>query len=170
MKKLHLLKTLIDLFFFFAILSMAAMIVMIPIVLFVPDMDVPIKVKGVDISTMDSGAKFMLVFAAAGALCFVYAVYCLRKTIVRFNERKIFHPEVVVNLSRTGTYVIAASLLTNIPLFFYNVIYTNQASIDFGASGFDSLILSVCLGLFFIVLSEVFKMAIHMKEENELTV
>ena len=169
MNRLYTLKTLIDLFFFFAAFAMIAAVFIVPMVWFT-DFDLPMKVRGQEISTMDTAAKILITFAAAGAICFVYAIYFLRDTINFFIERKIFHPKVIVNLYRIGVYIIVSSLLTNLPLFFYNVIKRENLNIEFGASGFDSLILSVSLGLFFIVLSEVFKMGLQMKEENELTV
>jgi len=170
MRKLHILKSLIDLFYFFAIIALGGMLIMIPILLFDTEGGIPIKIKGQEISNIDLGAKVLMLFAAVGAVCFVYAIHLLRKTIGHFYAREIFHPKVIFNLNRTGIFIIASSLLTNIPLFFYNVISRQHLGIEFGAGGFDSLILSVSLGLFFMVLSEVFKIAMRMKEENELTV
>jgi len=168
MRKLQLLKALIDLFYFFAIIATAGMLIVVPILLFNPG-TIDIKIKGQLIEPTNQATQFLLVFAAAGGLCFIYAIHLLRKTVGHFQKREIFHPMVILNLNRMGIFIIASSLLTSIPLFFYNMIERNHLGLQIGAD-FDSLILSVSLGLFFMVLSEVFKIALRFKEENELTV
>jgi len=56
-----------------------------------------------------------------------------------------------------------------IPLFAYKLIQKNNSTIDFGG-GFDSFLFTACLALFFMILSEVFKISKTIKEENDLTI
>ena len=52
------------------------------------------------------------------------------------------------------------------PLFLYNTLIEGTIEIDFGT---DSIFI-IGLSLFFMVLSDVFRMAKKIKEENDLTV
>jgi hypothetical protein len=54
-----------------------------------------------------------------------------------------------------------------VPSFLYRLLYKSKFEIDLSFSPF---ILTLALGLFFMVLSEVFKIARTAKEENELTI
>ena len=169
MKRLHLLKTLVDVFFFFAVISAAAMVIFIPIQ-FMNSESIPIEIKGQKITTFDLATKMLMVFAMLSGLCFVYAIYLFRKTILHFSKKEIFHPNVITYLNKTGLFIIASTLLINVPLFFFNMSKKQEFAFEIGAGGFDSLLLSISLGLFFMVLAEVFKMSGKLKAENELTV
>ena len=170
MKKLQLLKTLLDLFWVFLIIALIGMIIFIPILLFSSKpIDIPITINGETISVVDLSSKIMLIFLFVSAFCFVYSIYLLRKLLVLFSKRQIFEDAPIILLDTIGKYFVLASLLTGIPAYIYNVMIRNKAEISFGGA-FDSFLFTASLGLFFMVLSEVFKIAKHMKEENELTV
>jgi hypothetical protein len=62
-----------------------------------------------------------------------------------------------------------ASLFTGLPLLFYKIIHEGNIEIEFGG-GFSSFLFTSSLGLFFMVLSDVFKIAKTMTDDNELTV
>lgn len=169
MKKLNILKTLLDLFYFFSLIAIVGVIIFGSMIYF-GDEVFPIKVKGQEITVTDWAGKALIAFVMLSFFCFIYAIYLLREVIMYFVKREIFHDTVILYLNRIGICLIAAALLQNVPLFFYNMIQRNHLGIEFGIGGFDSLLLSIGLGLFFMVLSEVFKIAKNLKEENELTV
>lgn len=50
---------------------------------------------------------------------------------------------------------------------FINTIYEGEIKLELGLNGF---ILMIALGLFFMILSELFQIAKKQKEENELTI
>jgi len=169
MRKLNILKALIDLFFFFAAFATLAMVVFVPIVM-IDGEGIPIKLNGTEIEVVDWQTKVLLVLSLVGALCFIYSIFLLRKVIGYFMKRDLFHEKVISHLNRIGQFLIASTILVNVPLFFYNMFHRQHVGVQFTNGGLDSLLMSVSLGLFFMVLSEVFKIAKHMKEENELTV
>lgn len=170
MRKLSILKALIDLSFYFSVLGIIAMVIFVPMYLMDPGSGIPIRINGQEITAIDLTAKIVIGLAAAGALLFIYSIYLLRKTITFFRKREIFNTEVIRCFSTIGKCLIGSALLTNFPLFIYNAVQRNHLGIQFIDAGFNSLLLSLSLGLFFMVLSEVFKIAKNMKEENELTV
>ena len=91
------------------------------------------------------------------------------KLLVHFSKRQIFEDAPITLLDTIGKYFVLASLLTGVPAFIYNITVKNETKISFGGA-FDSFLFTASLGLFFMVLSEVFKIAKNMKEENDLTV
>ncbi|WP_181248532.1 DUF2975 domain-containing protein [Flavobacterium magnum] len=170
MRKLNILKTLIDLSFLFSLLAVAGMTIFVPIYLSGSADEGPLKINGQEVSAAEWGGKLVIMLGAAGGLFFVYAIYLLRKTVAHFRKREIFHEDVIRYFNAIGKCIITSTLLTHIPLFFYNMLHRNHLGIQIDGGGFDSLLLSISLGLFFMVLAEAFKIAKNLKEENELTV
>ena len=169
MRKLSILKALLDLFYFFAILSIVFITVLGAMMLFGYS-DIPVKIKGQEITVTGWDSKMLLIVVFVSFLLFLYAIYLLRKVIHHFVKREIFYDPVIAYLNTIGLCLIGATLLQNVSLFFYNLLHRNNIGVEFGVGGFDSFLLSIGLGLFFMVLSEVFKIAKNLKEENELTV
>lgn len=63
--------------------------------------------------------------------------------------------------------MVLSSILIGIPSFLYKIYYVQKISFELGISPFIFLL---CLGFFFMILSEIFKISRNMKEENELTI
>lgn len=170
MKKLHLLKTFIDIFWFFSIIAIVGITIVTPFMLFSSEpFDLPVKVNGERITVIDIPSKILVVFLSVASYFFVYGIHLLRKLLDLFSKRQIFEELSITLLNKIGKCFVLASFITSIPAFFYNVIFKNNISVDFGG-GFESFFFTASLGLFFMVLSEVFRMGKTIKEENELTV
>jgi hypothetical protein len=90
-----------------------------------------------------------------------------RKTLRYFQKVKPFHDEVIANFYKIGYLLTGIGLGSSVLFFLMRILFENKFKIHLGLSPYLML---VCLGLFFMVLSEVFKVAKHAKEENELTV
>jgi len=170
MKSLNLLKTLIELFLFFSVLGGLAVIVVVPLKLINPELDIPISIKGVEVTGGDWLSLLVIILAAIGAAFFIYAIFMLRKVLQLFLQNEIFTDTVISHFKVIGRCIITSGVLTSVPMFFYNMIQRNNLGIEFTSGGFDSLLLSVSLGLLFIVIGEIFQMAKNLQEENELTV
>ncbi len=171
MRKLQILKTLLDFFFVISIVAIIAMVVFIPIMFFSTEpIDIPIKINGERILASDFTTKVILTLGILSYCFFVYGIYQLRKVLNMFTKRIIFDETIILLFDKIGKSFLIASIFSCVPLFIYNVIHkTNHSDIEFGG-GFSSFLFTASLGLFFMVLSEVFKMAKKMKEENELTI
>jgi hypothetical protein len=94
----------------------------------------------------------------------------LRKVVSLFQKREIFNEEVVKLFNLIGQLVIVTSLISNISLFIYKFVEKDSADLNLDLGSYDSFLISISLGLFFIVISAIFKNATRMKEENELTI
>lgn len=170
MKKLNILKTVLDLFWFFTLISIAGMLIFIPFYLFSSDIDIPIKIKGQEILAVTILAKIVVFVNIISGLLFFYSIYLLRKLVGLFQKREIFNDEVVRLFNLIGKLVIASSVISTISLFVYNAVERNHLGLTLDFGGYDSFLISVSLGLFFMVISEIFKIAKNMKEESDLMI
>lgn len=170
MRKLNILKTVLDLFWFFTLFAILGMLIFIPFYLFSSDVDIPIKIKGQEISANTILAKIVVIVNVISGLLFFYSIYLLRKLVGLFQKREIFSDEVVRLFNLIGKLVIASSVMSSISLFIYNAVERNHLglSLDFGS--YDLLLISISLGLFFMVISEIFKIAKNMKEDSDLMI
>ena len=170
MKKINILKTLLDFIWFFSIIGIIGITFFIPFMFFSDDtIAIPIKINGEKILVFNLTTKIILTLGVIAYCFFVYGIYQLRKVLALFSKRIIFDEKIILLLHQIGVNFTLASLFTGIPTFFYNLMTKVNVGLEFG-SGFSSFLFTASLGLFFMVLSEVFKIAKTMKEENELTV
>ena len=170
MKKLNVLKAVLDLFWFFSIIAIVGILIFVPVYLFSSDATIPIKIKGLEISSNSILAKVVIFINVISGLLFFYSIYLLRKVVLLFQNRKIFNYEIVRLFNLIGILIIISSVLSTFSMFVYNAIERNHLglSIDFGS--YDSFLISVSIGLFFTVISEIFKIATSIKEENDLMI
>lgn len=170
MKKLQLLKALVDLFFFFSVIVTIGFLIFVPMFLFSKEpLDVPVNIGGEKVVALDFPSKLLLLGYTIGFGFFVYGIYLLRKVLNHFSKREIFENSVISLLNKIGTFFLLASLITVIVHFYGNIYLEGEAEVGI-SSGFDSFLFTASLGLFFMVLSEVFAIGKNIKEENELTI
>jgi len=171
MRQLNILKAILDLVWFFSLLGAIGLAVFLPFYLFGTVVDIPIKIKGQEIATNNLFSKIIVFANVVSGLLFLYSIYMLRKVVGLFQKREIFNEEIVKSFNLIGQLVIASSLISNISLFIYKFVENDdRADLTLDIGGYDSFLISISLGLFFIVISAVFKIATRMKEENELTI
>ncbi|WP_395043508.1 DUF2975 domain-containing protein [Flavobacterium sp.] len=170
MRKLNILKTVLDLFWFFTLIGVIGFIIFIPFYLFSSDLDIPIKIKGQEIMSNSVLSKITVFVYFISGLMFFYSIYLLRKVVGLFQKREIFNDEVIRLFNLIGKLIITSSIISTVSLYIYNAVERNHIglSIDFG--NYDSFLVSISLGLLFMVISEIFKIAKNLKEESELTI
>jgi hypothetical protein len=168
MRKLNILKACIDLAFYLSCLTVLAFAIFIPFAILGYMDGVPINMQGRELIIDNWQAKLVLFFVLISSLFFLYGIYLLRKTIALFIKKDLFNVEVIKNFNTIGICVVISTLLIVIPSFLYTGFHRTKFGFKIEA-GFDSPLLVVSLGLFFMVLSEVFKIAKNLKEENDLT-
>jgi hypothetical protein len=167
MKKLNFLKAIVDFVWIMALISIPFLVFFIGYLLVSKEtFDIPIKMNGIEITVLDLNAKLALFFAAASYIVIIYSLFLFRKLLRLFQLKIIFDKTTIFYLNRIGRLFIISGLLSEIPAFFFKLA-EREIKIEIGS---DSLLYLISLGLFFMVLSEVFKIAKTMKEENELTV
>ena len=170
MKKLNILKTILDFVWFSALIFLTGLILFLPFCLFDSEMNIAVKIKGQEISSQTIFSKAIVFVDIVVSLLFLYSIYLLRKVIVLFQKREIFNDEVVRLFNLIGKLIVASSIIGSFSIFMYNIIERNHLSLSLDFGSYDSFLISISLGLFFMVISQVFKIAKNMKEENDLMI
>lgn len=167
MKKLNFLKTIVDLVWILTIISVPFLILFLGyIIISTESLGIPLKINGTEIEVVDVKTKILLFFLIISSLLIVYSLFLFRKILRFFQTKKIFDIEVIRNFNKIGIMLMISSFTAGIPSLFIQVL-NKSASLEFGM---NSYVLIFCLGLFFLVLGEVFTIAKKQKEENELTI
>lgn len=173
MRKLQLLNGCLNLFWFLALVWVIGTVIILPFELL---NDVSVKIKGMIIESDDYLAKALIIIYVITQLLFVYSIYLLRKIVRHFQKLDIFNIEIIHNFNLMGKLIILSTLISNISFYAYKyyTFHTRKhepfnMNLD-TYNGYDSFLIAISLGLFFMVISEVFKIAKGLKEENELTI
>jgi len=169
MRKLNILKSLVDYVWIITCIPSIIVIPILCVVIFMEpnimeytqDIKIPVTETGL-IWPKSVGIFFLLVLYLP-----IYSLYLFRKNLRKFQEGKPFDNSVILNFQRIGSILVATGAILLLLYLFYQFIILDIVKITFG---FTSRIGIICLGLFFMVLSEIFKVAKNAKEENELTV
>jgi uncharacterized membrane protein len=112
-------------------------------------------------------AMFYVFLMSVTAYLGIYCFYIFRKTLRYFQQVKPFHMQVIQNFYKIGWLLSVIGITGGIVFFIGYIFLKHQIKVNLGFSPYLTLI---CLGLFFMVLSELFKVAKTAKDENELTI
>lgn len=167
MRKLNILKTIVDVIWFFAIPTAFSLIILIPFIILEKFDFMTFQIQGVPMKAIDVPSKIMVITGFLSYLVLIYCIYLFRKILGRFQQLNIFDEFVLMSFKKMGNLLVVSAFLTGIPSFLYRILHKGEISISIGFSPFFMLL---CLGLFSIVLSEVFNISKNFKEENELTI
>jgi hypothetical protein len=166
MRKLNFLKGIVDFVWITMLITIPFLLFFIVMVLIDSEpLDVPIKVNGTILEVVDLRTKVLFGFLCISASLIIYGLFLFRKLLRLFQLKIIFDLEIVILMKRLGFVIILSALLGGIPNFILEIV-KNNISLSLGLNPF---VLLFSLGLFFLVLSEVFVIAKHLKEENDLT-
>ncbi|RWX00219.1 DUF2975 domain-containing protein [Flavobacterium cerinum] len=165
MKRLPILKTLIDIIFYLSVIPLIFGLPFIFLLGIMPD-KIPLTLNNEVLSITGAERILFLLLILVGYALHVYALYLFRKVLQLFSRRIIFDDRIIKNFDQMGKAILTGTFIIIAPLIFYSLI---KKPIEIKL-GFSSILCTLGLGLFFMVLSEVFQMAKKIKEENDLTV
>lgn len=166
MKKLNFLKGIVDFVWITMLITIPFLLFFVGMVLFSNEpLDIPIEINGTTLEVVDFKSKLIFVFLIISVSLIIYGLFLFRKLLRLFQLRVIFDSEIVMLLKRIGFVIILSAFLGGIPNFISELL-NNNISLSLGLNPF---VLLFSLGLFFLVLSEVFVIAKDLKEENDLT-
>ncbi|CAM1348851.1 DUF2975 domain-containing protein [Tenacibaculum insulae] len=167
MRKLHILKSLVDFLFITTSCVVPFLILGMPTVFILSE---NITSDFLKINITESITILHKVFFAIFLLSYLliyYTIYKFRLVLNEFVRARIFTEKVIANLKSAGNILMIAGLLMIISEVGFNLIIESIISFNFGIS---THYLCICFGLFFVVLSEIFKVSKNMKQENDLTI
>lgn len=169
MRKLVILKSLIDFVWIVTCIPAIALLAFFTVYMFIEPKALELILntdKSVVAPFSMVGQLFALLFIAL-AFVSIYCLYLFRKTLRYFQRVKPFHSDVIANFYKIGYLLTGVGILTSLLVVIGELVFKGTFKIYLGLSPYLMLL---CLGLFFMVLSEVFKIAKVAKEENDLTV
>ncbi|WP_053976843.1 DUF2975 domain-containing protein [Mangrovimonas xylaniphaga] len=169
MKKLILLKWLVRYLWITGVLAMGVMLFSYLHFLFTGTLNAVVKINGVEVQgmTIEKHILLLLIYFSLGLG--LRAVFLLDDVLDYFKNLKPFSHSVIKNFNEIGVLFVVSALITGIPCFLLSGYFGNGIERTFSVTP-GPIIMLICLGLFFMVLSELFKIAKAAKEENELTV
>ena len=171
MRKIFILRAILQFMLFFLVMGgVVLLFVMVPLILFNSGWDLPVKFLGDYIKENSVGTKVILVIGSVAYILYVYAFFLLKKTIDLFIEKLLFDDKVIKSFNTIEKLFIIVALMTNIPKFIYTLFTHQSYELNLTTYYSDSMLFNITLGLFFITLSEIFKIAKIQKEENDLTI
>ena len=120
--------------------------------------DIPFKMNGQTITVIDFSTKMIYFIYVTGFYIFSFGIYKFRQLIEFFRKKIIFESENSKLLNQIGWCFLIASVLFGAAGFLYSFIKGNNYDIVL-SNGFGSVLFTCSIGLFFMVLSEIFKIA-----------
>lgn len=168
MRKIHILKAIVDYIWIVSVIFIPIAIVFIPFMFFYDGFgDASVTINGLEMRITDFPSKILISIAALGSLLSIYILYLFRKVLRYFLNNRIFDKQVIDSFKRIGNLLLVLGGIS-IGLSVFARIYLEQSfSLNIG---FNSNLIILASGLFFLILSEVFKIGSTMKQENELTI
>ena len=167
MRKLVILKSLVNFIWIVTCIPLMPVMLFFCVFMFVNPEGVDIFLDKTALGSSQLSIQIFMLISVALIFVGIYCFYLFRKTLRYFQKVKPFHKDVISNFYKIGYLLSAIGLLGTVLVFVGRLVLKSELKINFGISPY---LVTICLGLFFMVLSEVFKVAKQAKEENELTV
>jgi hypothetical protein len=167
MKKINILKWIIDLLWIF---SMPVVLIIIGIsfaTFFVDLNDLSIAINALDFNANSTFSKILFVISSLNYLLLIVALYFFRKVLTNFLRVRVFEEVVISSFKKIGNLLTLSGFISLILSIIGKIYFEQKVSLEFGL---NQHLVIICLGLFFLVLSEIFKIAKNAKQENDLTI
>jgi hypothetical protein len=168
MKKFNILKTIVDFIWIYLCLGFSIFLVLVSILIFSnnEEKDLNLEFNGITINEIGINEKIILVFLIIFTAMIIYVYYQFKTLLRNIGRRKIFIDENIKIFKKMGNNLVISAFLYAIPIYIYQ-LYTKNIILSIGFNYFFVLLV---LGLFFMVLSEIFQLSKIQKVENELTI
>ena len=168
MRKVKILKAIIDLIWWTSIIGLIVLVFIIIGVLtdFIPvSPNARFTTYGIDSDKLSFFQKSLLTILNLINLLIIYCIYLFRQVVHNFNSLKIFDEIIIKNFNKIGICLLIIGVFRLLNDFLTPIIMENHLKLELGVS-----IGIIALGLFSIILSEVFVVAKKATEENDLTI
>lgn len=167
MRKLNFLKFIIDLAFIFGCLGLAVVFGLLISAAFSSELLFDFRIEE---TMLTFKSKFFWAITALSVVKYslsLTALYFFRVALENFRLLKIFSQAVIDSFRKMGYLLILGCFLGWIASFLVNLGVKNQFSINFEL---NTNVLYLCVGLFFLVLAEIFTIAKLHNDELKMTV
>ncbi len=171
MKKIIQLKQLLDFFIIFSAVIIGFLIAISLFGLATNNLsNFKFSIQGIKIETVTTSIALLIIVISIGYLLFILAILKLKKLISLFVYKQYFTEQSVILLKSVGKYFLFSIIIINAALFCYNTFENSNLILNLSTLSPDSMVFSIIISLFFIILSYIFNEAKNLKDENELTI
>ena len=167
MRKLYVLKSIVDLLWILSTITALVLVALLVGVWFIDFSALDIKVSSLNLIDNSFYSRISLCIIILCYLSLIAALFYFRKVLEQFVRVRIFDEKVISYFTISGNLLLFSGLIAATTTFIYKLTITSKVSLEFG---FNENIIVVCMGLFFLVLAQIFTIAKKNKEENELTI
>lgn len=169
MRRIKILKAIIDFIWWISIIGVTVIFfiligILINIIPVSPNFRY--SVNKIDLESLTIFQQIILITLNLINLLIFYSLYLFRQIVHSFNSLKIFNSLIIKNFNQIGYCLIIVGL-AYILNDFLTPLFNNaiQVKLEVGVG-----VGCISLGLFSIILSEIFTMAKTAKQENDLTI
>lgn len=168
MRKLTILKTIIDFLWIISLISLPFVILFFGFIIFNTSLDGKMNIDffGIQIKEFTIYTRIAMILPLITYLASIYCLYLFKKTIKNISQLSLFDDLNIKYFNTIGILLLVIALVEGISSFLFR-LSESELKLDFSLSPF---LITVILGLFFMVLIEIFKIAKSAKDENELTI
>jgi hypothetical protein len=167
MKKINVLKWIIDVLWIFSMPLILIITGFSVAVLFIDLSDLNIELNTINIDQNDLFSKILFIISMLNYLLIIAALYFFRAVLNHFIRLKIFERRVIIGFKKIGNLLLVSGFISIVVSIISSLYFEQKLSASFGLN--EHLVI-ICLGLFFLILSEIFKIAKNTKQENDLTI
>jgi hypothetical protein len=170
MRKLNLIKSLLDYLLIMSYIAMPAGFVLLILQLINPSEDYSIAFNDNYYLIPEDSSLNIFVFATkmVAIAVLTYCLFHFRKLIISLQKRDFFGEKVYNNLRITGLTFILFTIFDHVPAFGLQIFgwikIINHSIIP------STFVIQIIIGLFLISISEIIQISGEIKEENDLTV
>ncbi|TXE17817.1 DUF2975 domain-containing protein [Psychroserpens burtonensis] len=169
MKKLLILKSLVDFIWIVTCIPVIPVLLFIAVYMFIDPsiLEIPLEINNSKIEDLGLSLKISTLVLFVIVFIGIYCFYVFRKTLRYFQKHNPFSDFIINSYNTIGNLLVFSGITASVLFFVIKLVFESRIEVSLGLSPY---IFIVCLGLFFMVLSEVFKVAKIAKEENQLTI
>ena len=168
MRKINILKAIVDFIWIIALpIAAPATVIILILINFDGFSDLNFQFVGIELKLNSLFSKLLLTLLGISFLLQIYSLHIFRKVLRYFKQVKIFDDFVISSFNKIGKLLIISGTSILVIGFVGRIYLENQITISVG---FHPYLIVIVLGLFFQVLSEIFKIAKSQKQENDLTI
>jgi hypothetical protein len=127
MRKLNILKAVLDFLWIFSMPIAVAILIFIPALFFVDDLkEIPFAINGQDLLAIDIYTKIIMSLIMVSYLILLYCLFLFRKVLRYFQRLKLFDVFVHVTMNKIGLLLIVAAFFKWSAFFFISIIIQEQ--------------------------------------------
>ncbi|MCF6182756.1 hypothetical protein [Lutibacter sp.] len=115
MRKLNILKAIVDFFWIISLPMVPFILFFVPALFFIDDLNsFHFKINGIELIVSSMPTKIILAISLLSYLLLLYIVYLFKKILRYFKNLKIFDNYVILQLNKIGYLLVISSLVTDV--------------------------------------------------------